>query len=160
MAKTKDTSTRALETLGPYVKQAMEDPDLRDDLLAAFVAARGLYGQLAKSKGVGGKAAKVQNKKFQEEIQSLVAELTSASERIQGGKGKKKRKSHRTRNRVVFLTGVTLGVLYNPWTGTATRDWIMGRVAGDGGSGIDELAGEGAAGNGSEPEASEPVSES
>ena len=45
--KTKDqadagTSTRS----GPYVKRAMEDPELREDLLAAFVAARGLYGQL------------------------------------------------------------------------------------------------------------------
>jgi hypothetical protein len=53
---------------------------------------------------------------------------------------------------------VTLGVLYNPWTGEATRDWIMNRVAGGDGAGIDELEqldseleAEAAAGNGSEP---------
>ena len=49
MAKTKDKPTLAVETLRPYVKRAMEDPELREDLLAAFVAARGLYGQIAKA---------------------------------------------------------------------------------------------------------------
>src|SRR5919198_541650 len=48
MAKTKDKSQVAIETLAPYVKRAIEDPELREDLLAAFVAARSLYGQLAK----------------------------------------------------------------------------------------------------------------
>jgi hypothetical protein len=52
---------------------------------------------------------------------------------------------------------MTIGVLYNPWTGQATRDWIMGQVAGDG-DGLEELEAELAAeadaagGNGSEPE--------
>ncbi len=38
-----------------------------------------------------------------------------------------------------MLTGVTLGVLYNPWTGQSTRDWIMDRVAGGNGTGLEEL---------------------
>jgi hypothetical protein len=61
------------------------------------------------------------------------------------------------RNRVFLLTGVTLGVLYNPWTGEATREWIMERIAGDG-EGLEEFeaelaaeAEEAAGGNGSEP---------
>ena len=66
----------------------------------------------------------------------LVSELQTATERLQG----KKRKSHKTRNRVILLTGVTLGVLYNPWTGDATREWIMERVAGGNGAGLEELA--------------------
>jgi hypothetical protein len=32
---------------------------------------------------------------------------------------------------------VTLGVLYNPWTGEATREWIMGRIAGENGDGFE-----------------------
>jgi hypothetical protein len=64
-----------------------------------------------------------------------VAELSTASEKLQG----KKKKAHKTRNRVVLLTGVTLGVLYNPWTGQSTRTWIMDRVSGGGGVGVDEL---------------------
>jgi hypothetical protein len=35
---------------------------------------------------------------------------------------------------------VTLGVLYNPWTGPQTREWIMDRVAGGNGDGFEELA--------------------
>jgi hypothetical protein len=58
---------------------------------------------------------------------------------------------------VILLTGVTLGVLYNPWTGESTREWIMERVAGDDSDGLDELdaeldAAEAAqGGNGAEP---------
>ena len=151
MAKTKDKSQLAVETLGPYVKRAMDDPELREDLLAAFVAARSLYGQFAKGSGVKGKAGKVTDKDFQKQLQELVGELSEASDRLQGSKVKK---GHKARNRVVLLTGVTLGVLYNPWTGDATRDWIMNRIAGENGNGLDDLAAEGetaAPGDGFEP---------
>jgi len=137
MTKVKDKPI-ASEVLRPYVKRALQDPELRDDLLAAFVAARGLYGQLAKHNGVKAKAAKVSEKDFQAQIADLVSELSDATDRLQG-KGKK-RKTHKMRNRVFLLTGVTLGVLYNPWTGQATRDWIMERVAGGNGDGLDMLA--------------------
>ena len=135
MAKTKDKSQVAIETVAPYLKRAMEDPQLREDLVAAFVAARSLYGKLSKGSGVKGKAESVTDRRFQKDLQELVAELQEASGRLQG----KTRKSHKTRNRVALLTGVTLGVLYNPWTGEATREWIMKRVAGEDGDGIDEL---------------------
>ena len=136
MAKTKDKPTLAVETLRPYVQRAMEDPELREDLLAAFVAARSLYGQIAKADGVKGKAEKVSKKDFQNDLQDLVAELGNASEKLQG----KEKKGHKTRNRVILLTGVTLGVLYNPWTGPQTREWIMSRVAGDNGAEFEEFA--------------------
>ena len=139
MAKVKDRPVLTSETLRPYVKRAMADPELREDLLAAFIAARSLYGQISKGRGVKGKAEKVSDKDFQKQLQELVSELSTATERLQG---KEKRKSHKLRNRVVFLTGVTLGVLYNPWTGSATREWIMGRIAGEDGDGLEELADE------------------
>jgi hypothetical protein len=135
MARTKDKSQVAIETLSPYVKRAMEDPQLREDLLAAFIAARSLYGKIQKGSGVKGKAERVTDKKVQKDLQELVAELQVASDRLQG----KKKKSHKARNRVVLLTGVTLGLLYNPWTGESTRDWIMSRVAGEDENGLDEL---------------------
>jgi len=136
MAKTKDKSTVAVDALKPYVKRAMEDPELRDDLVAAFVAARSLYGQISKGEGVRGKAEKVSDKDFQKQLQSLVSDVTEASDRLKGEKDK----SHKTRNRVIMLTGVTLGVLYNPWTGPATREWIMDRIAGGNGDGFEEFA--------------------
>jgi hypothetical protein len=153
MAKTKSPAL-STDALKPYVQRAMTDPELREDLLAAFVAARSLYGQMAKSRGVKGKAEKVSDKDFQKQLQRLVDDLSEASDKLQG----KAKKSHKARNRVLLLTGVTLGVLYNPWTGEQTREWIMNRVAGDDGAGLDELdadlaaAGESVTGgNGSEP---------
>ena len=136
MAKTKDKSTVAVDALKPYVKRAMEDPELRDDLVAAFVAARSLYGQISKGEGVRGKAEKVSDKDFQKQLQSLVSDVTEASDRLKGEKDK----SHKTRNRVILLTGVTLGVLYNPWTGPTTREWIMDRIAGGNGDGFEDFA--------------------
>jgi hypothetical protein len=156
MAKTKTSSTLSTDALKPYVQRAMTDPDLREDLLAAFVAARSIYGQMAKSRGLKGKADKVSDKDFQKQLQHLVDDLSEASDKL---KGSAKKKRHKTRNRIILLTGVTLGVLYNPWTGEATRDWIMEQVAGGNGDGLDELEAELAAdadasalaGNGAEP---------
>ena len=156
MAKTKTSPALTTEALKPYVQRAMTDPELRDDLLAAFVAARSIYGQMAKGRGLKGKAEKVSEKDFQKQLQGLVDDLSEASDKL---KGNAKKKGHRTRNRIILLTGVTLGVLYNPWTGQATRDWIMEQIAGGDGAGLEELEAELAAeadaasagGNGSEP---------
>lgn len=153
MAKTKSPAL-STDALKPYVQRAMTDPELREDLLAAFVAARSLYGQMQKGRGVKGKAEKVSDKDFQKQLQRLVDDLGEASDKLQG---KAKRKSHKMRNRVLLLTGVTLGVLYNPWTGESTREWIMERIAGGDGAGLEELEAElaaqesGAGDNGSEP---------
>ena len=154
MAKTKTSSALSTETLKPYVQRAMTDPELREDLLAAFVAARSIYGQMAKGQGIKGKAEKVSEKDFQKQLQHLVGDLSEASDKL---KGNAKKKGHKTRNRIVLLTGVTLGVLYNPWSGQATRDWIMEQVAGGDGTELEEFEAELAAdadaagGNGSEP---------
>ncbi len=138
MAKTK-TPALSTDALKPYVQRAMTDPELREDLLAAFVAARSLYGQMAKSRGVKGKAEKVSEKDFQKQLQILVADVSEASDKLQG---KAKKKGHKVRNRVILLTGVTLGVLYNPWTGEQTREWIMDRVAGGNGDGLETFEAE------------------
>ena len=152
MAKTKTSPALSTDALKPYVQRAMTDPDLREDLLAAFVAAREIYGQMAKGRGLKGKAETVSEKDFQRQLQSLVGDLSEASDKLKGTK----KKGHKARNRIILLTGVTLGVLYNPWTGQATRDWIMEQVAGGDGTGFEELEAEleaeaATGGNGSEP---------
>jgi hypothetical protein len=153
MAKTKTSAALSAETLKPYVQRAMTDPELREDLLAAFITARGIYDQMSRGRGIKGKAEKVSDKDFQKQLQGLVEDLSEASDKLKGGSKKKK---HKARNRVILLTGVTLGVLYNPWTGQATRDWIMGQISGSDGD-LEELVSEidaeaeAAAGNGSEP---------
>ena len=57
---------------------------------------------------------------------------------------------------------MTLGVLYNPWTGQSTRDWIMGQISGSDEVAFEEFEAEldaqadaveaATVGNGSEPE--------
>src|SRR5918999_6226396 len=144
MTKTKDKPAKAAEALRPYVKRAMEDQELRDDLLAAFVAARSLYGQVSNRHGIKGKADKISDKDFQKDFQVLVEDISDAADRI------KTAGSHKARNRVLLLTGLTLGVLFNPWTGQATRDWIMNRVAGEDGEGFETYGDTlGESGNGS-----------
>ena len=147
MLGTKDRPAKAADALRPYVKRAVEDPELRDDLLAAFVAARGLYTQIADKRGVKGKADKISEKDFQKEFQELVSDISDATDKLKSAGSE-----HKTRNRVILLTGVTLGVLFNPWTGQATRDWIMNRVAGENG-GFEEYGDTigSDAGNGSPP---------
>ena len=159
MAKTKTSPTLSTDALKPYVQRAMTDPELREDLLAAFVAARGIYGQMAKGRGLKGKAEKVSEKDFQKQLQRFVGDLSETSEKL---KGTTKKKSHKARNRIILLTGVTLGVLYNPWTGQSTRDWIMEQIAGSDAEGFEEFEAElnaqadaveaATVGNGSEPE--------
>lgn len=159
MAKTKTSPTLSTDALKPYVQRAMTDPELREDLLAAFVAARGIYGQMAAGRGLKGKAEKVSEKDFQKQLQHLVGDLTEASDKL---KGTAKKKGHKARNRIILLTGVTLGVLYNPWTGQSTRDWIMEQIAGSDAEGFEEFEAElnaqvdaveaATVGNGSEPE--------
>jgi hypothetical protein len=146
MAKNK-SSTITPDALKPYVQRAMTDPELREDLLAAFVAARGIYDQMSKGRGIKGKAERATQKDVQKQLSKLVDDLSEASDKFKG------KKSHKARNRVLLLTGVTIGALYNPWTGQATRDWIMGQISGSDSDELDrlddELAVDVAAGNGS-----------
>ena len=126
MAKTK-TASRAAETLRPYVQRALTDPEFREDL-AAVAAARGLYGQLAKTKRAGHRQA-ASCLATDARSRSTCARRSRSSSAAGTLKGKKK-KSHKGRN-AILLAGVVLGVLYNPWTGQQTRDWILDQVAGD-----------------------------
>jgi soluble cytochrome b562 len=125
--KTKDKPAKAAEALRPYVKRAIDDPELREDLVAAFAAARELYDQVSNRHGIKGKADKISDKDFQKDFQHLVADISDAADRL------KTAGEHKARNRVLLLTGLTLGALFNPWTGQATRDWIMNRVSGENG---------------------------
>ena len=58
--------------------------------------------------------------------------LRSAADRVQGAKD-----SHKARNMVLF-TGIVVGVLFNPVTGPATREWLKGLVGGGESADFDE----------------------
>ncbi|MFN0155031.1 MAG: hypothetical protein ACKVUT_11700 [Gaiella sp.] len=117
-----------LETVRPILDRALSDPSFRKDLKDALEAARELYGPLAKSDGVKGSAkALVTDKKVQEQVRKALEDLQSATGKIAGKKATKGSKGRNT----VLLAGVIAGALYNPWTGSKTRDWLTAIIAGD-----------------------------
>ncbi|HEY7380038.1 MAG TPA: hypothetical protein VH572_02420 [Gaiella sp.] len=130
-AKIADT----LETLRPYLDRALTDPEFRKDVRDALEAARELYEPIAKGNGGVTKKAKklAGNKKAQANLKRALDDLQSATTTLKGKK--RKRRGRKT----LLLAGVVAGALYNPWTGPQTRDWLVGKVAGD--DGLEPLEG-------------------
>jgi hypothetical protein len=121
MTKTKDR----ISDVRPYVERAVKDEDLRDNVLAAFQAAREVYNELVGDRGITTIASRVAtDKDVQEKLKETVDELREAADRVQG------KKEHSNRNGMLLLTGITLGILFNPMTGPATRQWLKEKVLG------------------------------
>jgi hypothetical protein len=121
MAKTKER----VEDVKPYVQRALKDEDLRDNVVSAFHAAREVYNELIGDRGVTGLAARVAtDDDIQKNLKKTIDELREASDRLQG------KKDHGGRNTMLILTGITLGILFNPVTGPGTRKWLREQILG------------------------------
>ena len=119
--KTKDR----ISEVRPYIERAVTDEDLRDNVLAAFQAAREVYNELIGDRGVTTIASRVAtDKDVQEKLKEAIDELREASDRVQG------KKESSGRNGMLLLAGITLGILFNPMTGPATRQWLKEKVLG------------------------------
>jgi hypothetical protein len=122
MAKAKDR----VADVTPYVKRAIQDEALRDDLRNAFATAREVYDELIGKRGVSGVATKVaSDKEIQDQLRSAIQDLRSAADRVQG------HGQHRARNSTLLLVGIALGILFNPVTGPETRRWLKDRIFGE-----------------------------
>ena len=134
MAKARDR----IEDAKPYVKRAIEDEVLRENLRSAFATARDVYDELIANRGVTGVAAKVAgDKEIQDQLRSAIQDLRDAADRVQGNQ------EHKGRNSTLLLAGIALGILFNPVTGPETRRWLKDRIFGE-----DEEFGYGSSGNG------------
>src|SRR4051794_19026736 len=81
MAKTRDKVSGAADNVKPYVERAIRDEDLRDNVKAAFQAAREVYDELIGNRGVTTIATRVAtDKEIQERLRDAVDELREASE--------------------------------------------------------------------------------
>ncbi|MSO58236.1 MAG: hypothetical protein EXQ77_04250 [Thermoleophilia bacterium] len=121
MAKARDK----IETIRPYLERALRDDDFRRDLKDALHAARELYGPLSKADGVAGSARMLAtDRKTQEHLRKALEDLLGAAETLQG----KKRPGHAGR-KMLLVAGLVAGALYNPWTGSKTRDRLLDLVA-------------------------------
>jgi hypothetical protein len=125
MGITKEKAADRVAEMKPYVERALRDEDLRDNLRAAFEAAREVYAELIGDRGVTMVASKVAtDKEVQENLRRAVDELREAADRVRG------KEEHTGRNMMLLMTGIAIGILFNPVTGPATRSWLKDRIFG------------------------------
>jgi hypothetical protein len=118
MARTKDVR--------PYVERAIKDEEFRTNVRDAVLAAREVYDELIGKRGVRGVAQRVaDDKDIQDNLRAAIQDLRKAAERVQG------KQSHTARNTLLLMTGIALGILFNPMTGEDARKWVKDKVFGE-----------------------------
>jgi len=126
MPKTKDRVAGVAGTAKPYVERALNDEELREHVKQAYSAAREIYDELIAPRGVVGIARVAAEPDVQDNLRVAIGELRQAANRLQG------RKEHHPGRTFILLTGVVVGLLYNPFTGPETRRWLRDKVLGGG----------------------------
>ena len=127
MAKLQERARDRAGDMKPYLERALKDERVRDDVKSAIATAREIYEQLLGGKQFTAAAARVAtDKEIQEHLRDAIDDLRDAADRIQG------KSSHGTRNATLLLTGIALGILFNPVTGPGTRRWLQDKVFGEG----------------------------
>ena len=125
MAKTKDKVLDRASGARPYIERAMKDEDLRENVRNAFESAREVYNELIGGRGAIPVATRVAtDKEIQERLKEAVDELRQAADRVQG------KKEHGARNALLLITGIALGILFNPISGAQTRKWLSDAIFG------------------------------
>ena len=110
----------------PYVERALKDEDLRDNVMAAFAAAREVYEEIIGGRDMKTTVARAATSKdVQENLKTALEELRQAADRLQG------KESHKGRNTTLLMAGIAIGILMNPVTGPGTRRWLKEKVLGE-----------------------------
>jgi hypothetical protein len=129
MGRQKDTLLTKADTVRPYVERAMSDENLRRDLVSAFAIARGLYSELARDRDrpitIASRVATDDD--VRDKLRDAIDDLRSASVRLQG-----KKEHSSMRGSTLLITGIALGILFNPVTGPETRRFIKDMFSGGG----------------------------
>ena len=127
MAKLQDRARDRATDARPYIERAFKDEKVREDVKSAIATARDIYDQLLGGRAFSAAAARVvTDKDIQQQLRDAVEDLRDAADRVQG------KSSHGARNATLLLTGIALGVLFNPVTGPGARRWLQDKVFGEG----------------------------
>jgi hypothetical protein len=115
----------AVDTARPYMERLAKDEELHEHVKKAYESARRIYDDVIGPTGATAIAMKVaRDKAIQYELRRTVEELREASRRARG------EDSHTGRNITLLLTGIAIGVLFNPLTGPETRKWLREKAFG------------------------------
>ena len=126
MAKLQDRALDRASDVKPYIERAFKDERVREDVKSAIMTAREIYDQLMGGRQITAAAARVAtDKDIQESLRDAIDDLRDAADRIQG------KSSHSGRNATLLMTGIVLGILFNPVTGPGTRRWLQDKLFGD-----------------------------
>lgn len=127
MAKLQDRALNRASDVKPYIERAFKDERVREDVKSAIMTAREIYDQLMGGRQITAAAARVAtDKEIQESLRDAIDDLRDAADRIQG------KSSHSARNATLLMTGIVLGILFNPLTGPGTRRWLQDKIFGEG----------------------------
>jgi hypothetical protein len=128
MAKLQDRALDRASDVKPYIERAFKDERVREDVKSAILTAREIYDQLMSGRNqITAAAARVAtDKEIQESLRDAIDDLRDAADRVQG------KTSHSARNATLLMTGIVLGILFNPLTGPGTRRWLQDKIFGEG----------------------------
>lgn len=105
----------------PYVQRLIEDPDLRDNVRAAYDHAREAYRRMSNGKPPA--KALMEDKKLQRELREASSSLREAADQIRG----KRKKKHRGRRLVMLvLIGGVLAIALSEGARKTVLDKLFG----------------------------------
>jgi hypothetical protein len=119
------SAKQAYSDVKPYVQRAVTDEEVRANLKDAFYTAKEIYDELYGGRGRIALAQRVAtDAEIRENLKKISDDLRKAVDRVQA------KTDHTGRNLFFLLSGVLIGILFNPVSGPKTRKWLKDKVFG------------------------------